>query len=155
MKQETRTNLAVIGSIVAVIGFFLPWVTIAVPGYSTSVSGVTIARTPGGGYYWFFLAAPLVLGFFAMANGMKSTGGIKSLIKLIHGSHSVVVLYSIYQVVVSGTYKQVLVQTIYQTYGVNIADGLNTSLALGFGAVFLGLLLSGIAVYAPESLALA
>lgn len=155
MNQETRTTLAVIGSIVASVGFFLPWVTISISGYSTSVSGEAIARTPNGGYYWIFFAAPLVLGFLAMATGMKSTSGIKTLIRLIHGSHSVVVLYSIYQVVASGAYREALIQMIYQTYGVNVAAYLNTSLAVGFGAVVLGLLMSGIAVYAPESLALA
>jgi hypothetical protein len=147
MKQETRTNLTVIGCFIAVIGFFLPWVMITMPGTSVSINGADLAKVPNDGYYWIFLVYPLLLGVYALAMGMKSTSVAKYLIKFLHVPHTAWVLYSIYHFVVSGAYREALVQFISQS-GNNPA-GLNTSLALGFMAVVVGLLLSGIAVYWP------
>lgn len=150
VEQETRANFMITGSIVAIIGFFLPWATLTVPGTrSISFNGSAL---PG---YWTLLVAATIILIIGWATHSNANGFANVVQRLLHLVKCAGALYGFYDLVTSGTLTSaaqagVLEGSGYTMAGFYTALGTHVGLGYGFWVFVVGLIIGAIGVYAKS-----
>jgi hypothetical protein len=128
MEREKRITWIITGSVMAVIGFFLPWTIITIPGLSTiAVNGATWHVTA----VWAVFVVLVTMLIISFATRDQASGLADILQKCMHIAGSLGTLYAFVMGMSSGFFS-----TMIQVAALH-----------NFGS---GLIVSGIGVYARE-----
>ncbi len=153
MDQETRSKWAIWGSLIAMIGFFLPWETISIPGVNTiSVNGPSWHIQA----VWGIFVTSIVVLVIGLATSEGANEFVNILQKFLHFGQSAGFLFSFFSAMNDGSLTRaaqtgVFSSTGYSPQGYYMALGTHVNFGIGFWAMVLGFVVSGIGIYAKES----
>lgn len=149
MNQETRSNWIIWGSIIAIIGFFLPQATDSTYGYSKSLNGSDLAM-------WPIFTCAVILLIIGLATRHNAEGFANIVQKFLHIGLALSTLLNFYNAVTSGQLTRSFQSNVFSywvawgnTYaGYYYASGAHVDLSYGFLVLVVGLVVSGIGTYA-------
>ena len=149
MKQEKRAKFIITGSIIAIIGFFLPWATLIVP-------GVDPVPFNGPNWHiqaiWAVLLAAIVMLIIGFAT-LHKAGWLANIVqKFLHIGKTIGTLYTFFSVTNSGDLTAAAQIGVMEGSG-NTLDGYSMAfsthvdISYGFWIMIIGFIISAIGVY--------
>jgi heme/copper-type cytochrome/quinol oxidase subunit 3 len=152
MQQKTRAQWAIWGSIVAIIGFFLPWAVISVPRVgSVSVNGPDLDLPVVWG---IFVTSGIIL-IIGWATSEGANEFVNILQRFLHVGQSFGFLVVFFKAMNDGTLTRAAQEGVfagsgYSLSGYYVASGTHVDFGIGFWVVVIGLTISAIGVYSKE-----
>lgn len=152
LKQEQRAKFIILGSIVAIIGFFLPWATVTIPGEDSIAMNGPEWQIPA---IWAVLVAAIIMLIIGFATFHNAGGLANNVQRLLHVAKTVGTLYTFFSVVSSGDLTTVAQTTLIDSGGSNLdsyytALGTHVDISYGFWVMVIGFVISAIGVYSKE-----